>query len=202
MYQKASSGAGTDDLLFEDNSDKYPVSWSPDGRFILYESLGGPTGIDLFVLPLSGDRKPVPFLQTPFNEAAAQFSPDGRWIVYISNESGKYEVYVASFPGPGGKWQISSGGGTLPRWRHDGGEIFYLAPDNKLMAAAVNGKGGGFEVGAVKALFERTVRRAPENGYPYDVTADGQRFLINSAPGQAASAPVTVVLNWTAGLKK
>jgi Tol biopolymer transport system component len=200
MFQKASSGAGSEDALFEDNLEKYPVSWSPDGRFILYVSFGSPTGLDLWVLPLSGDRKPVPFLNTKFNEAAGQFSPDGRWVAYQSDESGKNEVYVTPFPGPGGKWQISTGGGGFPRWRHDGNEIFYLAPDNKLMAAAVNGKGSSFEVGAVKPLFETRAVVGLRNRYA--VSADGPRFLINTAPEQAASAPITVVLNWTTGLKK
>jgi Tol biopolymer transport system component len=201
LYQKASSGAGTEEVLLEDNLDKYPGSWSPDGRFILYVTGATTphTGNDLFILPLSGDRKPYPFLQTQFNERYGQFSPDGRWVAYFSNESGKYEVYVAPFPGPGGKWQISTGGGSFPRWRRDGTEIFYLAPDNKLMAAAVDGKAGTFEVGVVKPLFQT---RVTGSRYEYDVSADGQRFLINTAPVQAASAPITVVLNWTAGLKK
>jgi serine/threonine protein kinase/Tol biopolymer transport system component len=199
LYQKASSGAGTEEVLLEDNRDKSPQSWSPDGRFILYTSSGPPTGDDLFVLPLSGDRKPVPFLQTPFNEYDGQFSPDGRWVAYGSDESGKDEVYVAPFPGPGGKWQISTAVGTYPRWRRDGTEIFYLAPDNKLMAAAVNGKGSRFEVGAVKPLFETRALDPTRNCYA--VSADGQRFLINTDP-QTTSAPITVVFNWAAGLKK
>jgi eukaryotic-like serine/threonine-protein kinase len=200
LYQKASSGAGAEEALLEDNLDKYPVSWSPDGRFILYIGTGTTTGNDLFVLPLSGDRKPFPFLNTQFNEGPGQFSPDGRWVVYASNESGRYEVYVAPFPGPGGKWQISTSGGVWPRWRHDGTEIFYLGLDNKLMAAAVNGKGASFEVGAVKPLF--ATRTTFGFRYSYDVSPDGQRFLINTVPEQATSAPITVVLNWTAGLKK
>jgi serine/threonine protein kinase len=202
LYQKASSGAGTEEVLLEDDLDKYPASWSPDSRFILYVTGASTprTGNDLFVLPLAGDRKPFPFLNTQFNEIPGQFSPDGRWVAYASNESGRYEVYVAPFPGPGGKWQISTGGGIWPRWQHDGTEIFYLAPDNKLMAAAVNVKGPSFEVGAVKPLFEThavTLFR-----YSYDVSADGQRFLINTVREQTASAPITVVLNWIAGLKK
>ena len=200
LFQKSSSGAGSEDVLFEDNLEKYPLSWSPDGRFLLFDSFGSPTGLDLWVFPLSGDRKPVPFLNTKFNESAGQFSPDGRWVAYQSDESGRNEVYVTPFPGPGGKWQISTGGGGLPRWRLDGNEIFYLAPDNKLMAAAVNGKGSRFEVGAVKPLFETRAIVGLRNRYA--VAADGQRFLINTAPEQAASAPITVVLNWTAGLKK
>ena len=199
LYQKDSSGAGTEEVLLEDNRDKSPQSWSPDGRFILYTSSGSPTGDDLFVMPLSGDRKPVPFLQTPFNEYDGQFSPDGRWVAYGSDESGKDEIYVAPFPGPGGKWQISTAVGTYPRWRRDGTEIFYLAPDNKLMAAAVNGKGSRFEVGAVKPLFETRALDPTRNSFA--VSADGQRFLINTDP-QTSSAPITVVLNWAAGLKK
>src|ERR1700739_4935134 len=201
MYQKASSGAGAEEVLVESSLDKYPTSWSPEGRFILYDSGVGPTGIDLFVLPLFGDRKPFPFLQTQFNEVAGRFSPDGRWVAYTSNESGRYEVYCAPFPGPGGKWQISTAGGVWPRWRSDGNEIFYLAPGRGLMAAAVNGKGSSFEVGAVKPLFQMHL---VGQRHEYDVSADGQRFLINTAPQQngAAGAPITVVLNWTAGLQK
>ena len=107
---------------------------------------------------------------------------------------------MAPFPGPGSKWQISTGGGDYPRWRHDGAEIFYLAPDNKLMVAAVNGKGSTFEAGVVKPLFG--TRAAPGLRGSYAVSADGQRFRINTVPEQSGSAPITVVLNWTAGLKK
>jgi len=200
LYQKAADGSGTEEVLLEDNRQKYPVSWSADGRFILYISAGGPTGNDLFVLPLSGDRKPIPFLNTQFNEARGQFSPDGRWIAYGSNESGGDEVYVAPFPGPGGKRQVSTAGGGSPRWRRDGSEIFYLAPDNKLMAAAVNGRGTSFEVGVVKPLFD--ARPTTGGRFSYAVTADGQQFLVNTVTEQAASAPITVVVNWAAGVRK
>jgi len=200
LYQKASSGAGAEEVLLVDNLDKVPRSWSSDGQSILYTSAGGATGLDMFVVPLSGDRKTVPFLATKFLETFGQFSPDDRWVAYLSNESGRTEVYVAPFPGPGGKWQVSTGGGNWPRWRRDGAEIFYQAPDDRLMAAAVNGKGASFEVGAVMPLFE--TRAMTGLRFPYDVFADGQRFLINTLPEQATSAPITVVLNWTAGLKK
>jgi Tol biopolymer transport system component len=200
LYQKTSSGAGPEEALLEDNQDKYPSSWSPDGRYILYRTRGGQTGSDLYLLPLSGDHKPLPFLETKFNEDIGQFSPDGRWVAYSSDESGRSEVYVVPFPESGGKWQISTVGGNFPRWRHDGAEIFYVTPDNKLMAATINGKGANFEVGAVKPLFE--TRIVLGGRYQYAVSADGQRFLINTAPEQAAPAPITVVLNWAAGLKK
>ena len=153
----------------------------------------------MFVLPLSGDRKPVPFLNTPFSEAPGQFSPDGRWIAYASNESGRSEIYVAPFPGQGGKWQISTNGGDFPRWSRNGSEIVYVARGNMLMAAQVKGAGTGFDVGAVTALFRSPMATTR---YEYGVSSDGQRFLINTLSEQTASSPIMVILNWTAGLKK
>jgi len=202
MYQKDSSGAGTEEVLLEDNFEKFPTAWSPDGRSILYVSGAGPTGAgrDLFVLPLSGDRKPIPFLQTQFSENYAQLSPDGRWVSFTSNESGRDEIHVAPFPGPGGRRLVSTAGGAQARWRPDGAEIFYLAPDNKLMVAEVNGRGSSFEVGAVKPLFQ--TRAVLGSRRAYDVSADGQRFLINTEPEQVVSAPITVVVNWTARLRR
>jgi serine/threonine protein kinase/Tol biopolymer transport system component len=204
LYVKPSSGAGNEELLLDEalNVDVLPTSWSPDGRSVLYVRAGGSsTGNDLRVLPLSGDRKASVFLQTPFSEAGGRFSPDGRWIAYQSNESGRYEVYVAPFRGPGGKWQISTAGGVSPRWRRDGREMYYLAPDNRLMAALVNGESSAFQVGVVRALFE-TRPRPGVNASPYDASADGQRFLVNTLMQEATSAPITLVVNWTAALKK
>jgi Tol biopolymer transport system component len=204
LYQKASNGNGEEQVLVQDTLTKSPTSWSPDGKLILYNSFGGPTGDDLFLLPLTGDRKPYPFLQTAFNEEDGHFSPDGRWVVYNSNESGRYEIYVVPFPGAGGKWQISASGGRNPRWRRDGSEIIFLGRDNRLMAAAVNGKGTSIEVGAVKPLFE-TRTTGNSNGLDFDMfdlSPDGQRILIPASPGQTESASITVVLNWTSGLKK
>jgi Tol biopolymer transport system component len=200
LYQKPASGAGNEEVLLEDNVDKFPASWSPDGKSVLYVSSGPSRSNDLFVLPLTGDRKPAPFLQTQFSEPEGRISPDGHWVVYCSNESGRNEIYVASFPGPGGKWQISTAGGAYPRWRRDSSEIFYLAPDNRLMVASVSSKGANFEVGAVKPLF--VTRIATRGSYQYDVSPDGQKFLVDAAPQQAMSSPITIVLNWTAGLKK
>jgi eukaryotic-like serine/threonine-protein kinase len=200
IYQKDSSGAGSEELLLESDFDKFPTSFSTDGRFLLYWVAGLKTGADLWILPLWGDRKPFPFLQTDSNEGNGMFSPDGRWVAYFSTESGSVELYVASFPGPGGKRQVSSAGaGTPAKWRNDGKEIFYLSPDDKLMGAEVNGQGATLEVGAVRALFE--IRRGGP-GYVYDVTADGQRFVVNTAVEQKESAPITLVVNWTADLKQ
>jgi serine/threonine protein kinase/Tol biopolymer transport system component len=194
LYLRPASGVGAEEVLLEDNFSKFPMSWSPDGRFLLYRANG------LFVLPLSADRKPVPFLQTPFVENGGFFSPDGRWVAYESDESGRNEIYVVPFPGPGGKTLVSTGGGRYGKWSGDGTEIFYLALDNTLMAASVNGRGTSFEVGAVKPLFE--TRPVIGLGPPHNVTAGGQRFLINTLREEAASAPITVVVNWQAGLRQ
>ena len=185
--------------MLADNLDKYPLSWSPDGRSLLYGVATRETGADLWVLPVSGERKPFSFVHTQFTERAGRFSPDGRWIAYDSNESGRFEVYVAPFPGPGGKWQVSAAGGIQPRWRGDGKEIFYIAPDNKLMAATVDGRGSAFEPGSVKPLLDT---RANIIGDRYDVSADGQRFLVNMPAQGVGAEPITLVVNWTAGLKQ
>ena len=151
-------------------------------------------------MPLGGDRKPFPFLQTPFTKARARFSPDGRWVAYQSNESTRNEVWVAPFPKADSKWLISTAGGDYPRWRRDGREIFYLDPDNRLMAAEVDGQGAAFKVGAVKPLF--TIN-SPNQQYAYDVSTDGQRFLVNTFPEQQdTSTPITVVMNWQAALSR
>jgi Tol biopolymer transport system component len=199
LFQRASNGAGPENVLRADDTEKYPESWSHDGRFLLYNSTTPKSNhfYDLWVLPLFGDRKPFPFIPpSPSLELGSQFSPDGRWVAYNSNESGRSEVYVVPFPGPGARVLISTAGGDNARWRRDGKEIFYLA-NNTLMAARVTANGSRFDVGAVQRLFEVTM----VDGYwPYDVSADGQRFLVNTLDG--AVAPLTIVVNWPAGLKK
>jgi len=204
LYQKSSSGAGSEDLLLESKLDKFPSSCSPDGRFLLYQTVDSKTRSDLWVLPLSGDRKPYPFLQTEFAELQGRFSADGKWVAYTSNESGTAQVYVRSFPDSGGKWQISTNGGAQPQWRHDGKELFWLSSDRKLMAVDVKSNGSTFDVGVPKALFELRIQTAglpgPRNFYV--AAADGQRFLVASVPEERFTTPTTVVVNWTAGLKQ
>jgi dipeptidyl aminopeptidase/acylaminoacyl peptidase len=197
LYERPSKGGTDEEPLFADSVAKTPLSWSPDGQRILYAAAGKETGRDLWVLPLMGDNKPAPFRHTRFNEVSGQFSPDGRWIAYVSDESGRQEVYVAPFAGTGGSSQISTAGGVEPRWRRDGAELFYWA-GNTLMAASVNGRGSAFEVGAVRPLFES--RRREGGSSSYDVSVDGQRFLVNSVVDE--SAPVTLLVNWPALLKK
>jgi Tol biopolymer transport system component len=153
-------------------------------------------------LPLGGEKKAVKVLGESFSEQQGRLSPNGKWIAYVSNETGAYEVYVQSFPPSGGKWQLSSNGGFTPRWRRDGRELFYLAPDKKIMAVDVRTSDAAFDHGSAKALFETTVdavSAAATNRY--DVSADGQRFLINTSIEDAVSSPITVVVKWLAGVK-
>lgn len=207
LFLKPASGAGADTTLLESDRDNlYPVSLSKDGRFLSYftGNAASPTGNDIWVLPLTGDRKPIPFMQTQFNERYGRISPDGRWIAYASTESGRDEVYVAPFPGPAVKWQVSSNGGAWPRWRGDGREIFFEDVEGTLMAASVDGSGSAFVVGAVQPLFTPRMRIAAWAGstsYNYDVTADGQRFLINTADESQSDAPITLLLNWAGNLR-
>lgn len=194
LYQKLSSGAGEVEELFKSGENKVMMDWSADGRFMLFRSFGEKTRMDIWVLPTFGDRKPYPLLQSEFNEIWARFSPDGRWVAYVSNETGMNEVYVQEFQGSGGKWRVSTGGGSFPSWRRDGKELFYIS-GGKLMAVDVKVVGSNFEAGVPRLLF----------GIPrsvgFEVSGDGQRFLIPVPVEETSPTPITVVLNWTADLK-
>ena len=206
LYQKLSSGAGAEELLLKSDVRNLPHDWSTDGRFMSYSVPNDPNGtsFDIWVLPLSGERKPFPFIQTPFTKVQSQISPDGRWLAYYSNESGRNEAYIQSFPKPGSKWQVSTRGGSSPRWRHDGKELFFIT-DNRRKIMSVSVKADSvLELGAPAALFDIHVPASspvPSRQY-YDVTPDGQRFLIDTLVQEASSSPITVVLNWAAGLKR
>jgi eukaryotic-like serine/threonine-protein kinase len=212
IYWKESIRAGDDQLLLPVGGGSEPTDWSSDGQFLLFWSHGMNTGYDLWVLQgLTGDpaqRKPVPYLQTPYDETQGQFRPEPagppRWVAYTSNASGSYEVYVQSFPIGSGKHQISTGGGTQPRWRRDGKELFYLAGDGKLMAVDVAAS-PTFSHGAPRALFDAHVETGgvPQFPFRYDVSADGKRFLVVRHPeaNVTETSPITVVVNWTAALK-
>jgi len=192
VYTKQWSGAGSEELLFK--APGLIQDWSSDGRFIITAERGS-----ISVLPLEGDRQPFSYLpDATFTRGHAQLSSDGRWMAYRSNESGRNEVYIQSFPNPSMKWQISTDGGDSPRWRRDGKEIFYLAPDQTLRAVSLAATAKGMEISRPTPLFEITV--APSARPQYDVTAEGQRFLVSSIA--ESETPVTVVVNWTAGLKK
>jgi Tol biopolymer transport system component len=199
FYQKRSDLAGAEVPLLESSDEKVLNDWSPDGRFLLYTLVNNPrTGWGIWYVPLSGDRKPVSFVETTFLERAGQFSPDGHWVAYHSNESGPYEVYVRSFPGPGGQQQVSTLGGIQPRWSSDGRELYYIAPNGTLMAVPITMKGTALEPGTPVALFQTRIWGGGTNatqGQQYDVAPDG-RFLINVVTKDAAAAPITLLLNW------
>jgi Tol biopolymer transport system component len=158
------------------------------------------TGFDIWVLRLT-DRKAQPFLRTPYNETSPRFSPDGRWLAYISNESGRYEVYVQSYPGPGGKWQISTDGGTEPAWNPNGREVFYRSGD-KMLAVDIETQ-PSFAVGKARVLFSGSYEPTAATFSNYDVSPDGQRFLmLKPSETEQASTQINVVLNWFEELKR
>jgi len=195
---KPTGGAGKEELL---NSPGFPSDWSRDGRFIIFSQNDTKARSGIWVLPLSGDRppvpgKPFPFLQTEFNEIGAKLSPDSKWVAYTSNESGQNEVYVQTFPSPGGKLPISTGGGSRPVWRRDGRELYYIAADGKLMAVEVK-TGSKFEAGAPKPLFDTRL-----GNRPFDISPDGRRFLLANSMEDAGHTPMTVVVNWTGEVKR
>jgi serine/threonine protein kinase len=202
IYQKSSSGAADDELLWESFLSKWATDVSPDRRFLLFTEFGK-TGADVWALPLSGERKPVPIVKSGAAERNGKFSPDGRWVAYESNESGRYEVYVQSFPGSGGKWQVSSGGGTGPRWRHDGRELFYITRDGILMAVQIDTTSQVPKKGAAEPLFQTRMAGMVQNTakQQYSVAPDGQRFLLNITAGNSTQ-PITVVTNWNRALTK
>jgi Tol biopolymer transport system component len=204
LYVRPYAGSGVEELIFESDRDKILTDWSADGRWLLFTTMFDPaTQSDVWALPMTtmpmpGDRKPIPVLQTPARESDAAFSPDGRWIAYTSDESGRSEIYVTPFPGPGRKWQVSTGGGALPRFSSTGTEIFYDGPGERLMAAQVRAQGEDFQVGRTLPLFEMRSRRP---GNVYDVSSDAQRFLVNTASESLSSDPMSLVINWTAALR-
>jgi Tol biopolymer transport system component len=188
MYERPTDGSGAETLLFESGENKNPRDWSLDGRYILYRSDSPKTDADLWALPLAGDRKPIAVAETPFDEVDGRFSPDGRWVAYVSNEGGRSEIYVQPFPGPGSKAQLSVGGGTTPRWRRDGRELFYVAPDNRLMAVSITQRESHLDGAAPLALFMLPKASG------YEPSQDGQRLLVNAVVSEAS--PITIILNW------
>ena len=198
LHVRPINGA-SEQVLLESPDAKIPEDWSPDGRFISFSNLaaqGKRDGTKLWVLSMAGDRKasPLPTEAVGWQEES-RFSPDGHWIAYRSEESGVSEIYVSSFPGPGEKWQVSTAGGSHPRWRRDGKELFYLSADDKIMAVPMR-LTPAFQAGVPAALFP--VRR----GSDYDVSADGQRFLVNSYLGEESTPSLTLIVEWSGLLKE
>jgi Tol biopolymer transport system component len=220
LYQKLTSGAGVEERLVASDQIKAPSSWSADGRTLLYHSTDSQTNTDLWVVPMVGDRTPAVYLKTPFRENWGAFSPDGRWVAYHSNESGRMEIYVRAFVPPSaagtaagaersvrlqpdltvGQWQVSTAGGVYPVWRPDGKELYYLNPAGEMMAAPIASTGPTFEPGAPVVLFPTRIYGGGEDvqqGRQYDVAPDG-RFLINTVLDDAA-APITLIQHWQPG---
>jgi eukaryotic-like serine/threonine-protein kinase len=195
IFLKSSGSAGGERRLLDGAHEEYPDSWSANGS-LLYERVEPATTWDLWVLP-PGGAAPVPFIREPARQEYGRFSPEGRWVSYQSNDSGREEVYVVPFPGPGDKIQLSINGGRFARWRQDGKEIFYVAADQKLMAVALDGSTGALTPRAPVPLFQiDPIAR----DWPYDVSGDGQRFIVNTRIKQMTGTPLTVIVNWTAGL--
>jgi len=224
LYQKPANGAGAEALLLASPESKAATSWSPDGRSLLYTNVSPKTSNDVWVLPMAlrpstgsgrpdlvegrepqGDPKPLPFLNSTFDERSSAFSPDGHWVAYESDESGRSEIYVRPFPGPGGQWQVSTAGGKDPRWRPDGKELYYVSPDGRLMAAPIGSSGTALQPGLPTALFQPRIAggggRFGGTRQQYDVAPDG-RFLINVNVDEGTAAPITVITNWHPEAKK
>jgi len=202
IYARSASGAGGTELMYDTGPGAILDDWSSEGRYLMYETvISAENRTDLFVVPLQGERKALPFIQDRFDETQGRFSPDGRWIAYVSDESGRPEVYVQTFPDHTGKWQISTMGGNDPQWRADGKELYYLSPDSKMNAVAVRTE-GGFEVENPTVLFDARVVLPETTFRHYAVTGDGQRFLLLAPVGEEKPASTAVVVNWTAALPK
>jgi Tol biopolymer transport system component len=179
-----------------------PSDWSRDGQYLVESVTDPKTKLDIWLLPLSGDRKQFVYLNSEFNETGGKISPNGQWLAYVSDESNRNEVYLQSFPKPGGKVPVSTGGGDFPLWSRDGKELYYVDADRKLMAVEIKANGTTAQLGAAKVLFPVRIGLArATGGFAYDVSKDG-RFLIPTPVESTASVPITVVQNWTAGLKK
>jgi len=200
LYQRSSGFTGGETALVTDGISKDPNDVSPDGRLLLYRATSGPTSNDVLIMPLDGSGPPRKVLDSAYNENSAQFSPDGRSIVYVADEAGRAEIYVMSLEPGGGKIQISTDGGASPRWRRDGQEILYLNAEHSMMSVPVKGSGARFEAGTPSRLFE--VDHVPSAGPIFDVTADGQRFIVNAAAPSKATPHLIVVVNWPALLKQ
>jgi len=220
LYQKPANGAGQAELILKGGVNTFVTDWSRDGKFLAFSQTAEKSGNDLWLLPMEGASKPVSLLRTSFNEQQGQFSPDGKWVSYTSDESGVLQVYVIAMPatpfaaeagtgaaagaGGGGKFQISTAGGTQPRWSRDGKELFYVEGGQRLMAVPVK-TGSAFKASAPHLLFETAFGSVAQFAFTYQPSADGQRFLVNvtaGGEGAASAPPITIVTNWQAGLKK
>ena len=210
IYRKSAGGAGKAEPLFtsEQRRPTYGSDWSQDGRFVLVTLQGSNTSTDLWMLPLDGGQEPSPFLATEFGEGGGRFSPDTRWVAYGATQSGRPEVYIRPFPKADREWKVSTEGGSRPRWRADGKELYYIAADGTLMAVAIDAgdvaeASDAIKPGVPQALFPTRIVRSNRGTHAsaYDVTSDGQRFLIANRTEEAMGQTLTVITNWRAKLQ-
>ncbi len=199
LYSKTLTGVGGEELLLESTKIQSPMDWTPDGKFLAFLQVESTAGPDIWLLPTGGDRKPFPLINTRFVEAGGKFSPDGKWLLYTSDESGQFENYVVPFPNPTRKIQVSKGGGGIAFWRRDGKEIVYQGPEGKLMAVSIGVSGGNLVAGEPKPLFDGPLGGAQ---YLWGMTPDAQKFLTISSGAQQPTRPLQLVVNWPAKLKK
>jgi hypothetical protein len=194
-----SSPLGSEEVVLSTPRPKFPTDWSRDGRYVLFNVIDPDTGVDIQAVPVDGERTPTDVLRTKFNEQHAQFSPDGRWIAYQSNRTGRFEIYVRPFSGPGADVPVSTSGGEQARWHPEGAELFYIAADDALMAVPIRvHPDRGIEAGEPKRLFPTAVgSTAPNtNRHQWMITRDGRSFVMNTRPQPANASPLHVVLNW------
>jgi eukaryotic-like serine/threonine-protein kinase len=196
----SASGTGSVTVVLQNGAPNTPTQWTPDGAAIIFQTTGR-NRVDSMLLPLAEPRTAKPLQQSPFNDEQAQVSPDGRWIAFTSDESGRPEVYVQDYPALKEKFPVSTDGGADPQWRRDGAELFFLAADHKLMAVAIK-RGPTFEAGIPTALFQTRVTGLTDVRTHYQVTADGQRFLVNTISPGDRGAPIHVVANWQTGVTR
>jgi Tol biopolymer transport system component len=202
LYRKIANGSGEDELLYADPSDKWPTSWSPDGKIVLYSAPNGKESLAIWGLPIAPVRAGSPrnpFVVVPRFGGFGQFSPDGRWIAYISSESGTNELMIIPYPLGGGKWLVAQAALGQPRWRKDGREIFFVSRDRRLMSADLTFESESIEVGRARALFGPIDE---EQFVEFGVTGDGQHFFVPLAVNQRTSEPLTLLQNWPATLKQ
>ncbi len=207
LYRQNADGTGSKEKLLDTPGiTEIPFSVSPDGRYLAYmrSDPKSSTGLDIWVLPMfpdkSGEQKPFPAVATNFTDVAPSFSPDGKWLAYANNETGRQEVYIQPFPSGAGRWQVSTSGGTRPNWRKDGKELFFFEADGQIMAVDVAQSGASLQLGTPHALLKATTVSST-NG-PYTVSADGKKFVMNTVPPQSVTEPLTLITNWPADLKQ
>jgi serine/threonine protein kinase/Tol biopolymer transport system component len=207
LYRQNADGTGSKEKLLETSGiSEIPFSVSSDGRYIAYmrRDLKSSTGWDIWALPMfpdkSGEQKPFPVVATNFIDITPSFSPDGKWLAYANNETGRFEVYIQPFPSGAGRWQVSTAGGATPNWRKDGKELYFFSLDQQVMAVDVQQNGASLQLGAPHALFKATTVSGPSG--PYTVSADGKKFVMNTVLPQSITEPLTLITNWPADLKQ